>query len=464
VIIQSTDSRLNTFRHFGGDQGNENNLTRALLLTLVKSSGGRQLLGRVLQAVADAVLHTDPERAEVIRGLQSSECVKCWMQQAPASMESLPKLSDAFLIELAPQEGEAAAEVQAAALETGIFDAVLLFRSGSCQVLLVIESKLYGPVGMAQRNKYMRWLRKLIGREVHPPVCLRWEKVYQLAFSTEAESKDFVLSDFVQFLREKAHLVGFPGFEKGDFSLENAASLNLFLWRLCERIAREPVGPYKLSFRHEKGRSDADYDLHVDCDDALGNLGVAFWGETGTTLCSKLVIGCDHYWKTSKLLEADLNSPHILRALQDLSETCNFGVFVVLEIPRDTPRKFDRVELRDAELDGMNLVKAWSQIVRMTEALHHQEITEAWLEVVGCHFAEREKALRTLRRLKERGRRPRCHVVFYIAHEEAELVARAADEQVELVKTDLTRLAGLMEVLSGGRECASVPISVVSKR
>jgi hypothetical protein len=456
IEIERTHDNLNIFRHFSGDHGRENNVTRALLIALTRSPYSLVLLIGFLGLLADKCRAGDPDVVEKLRDfLGVPDRVEVSMQQGVANVNFLSDAAtEGVLVEIAPgergmQPTEGTSSVPAEEKVSGIVDGIILLEKADRVLALVIESKLYGLAGDEQIRCYKEAMAKRLGRSPQH-VQISWDEVAALTEALpEAAQWDPIVSDFLSLLREYPHLVSYPRISESDF--RQPATLDMRLRRLCERLGNEEIDGMRLSGFPERKKGGLDYDLKIAEPQGLkGNLGVACWEEG--KIASKLVVGSRTYWETSSILERAVPSG-VEMCLAKLSRSGRFHIDVHVRV---FFHKFDQpwCTLPRSGPDRGDVLRSWPEAVELAKLFHRRVADDPLLAVLARHLpdspdSQEVKVIERLRGVPEQ-QRPKLFsaFTFYLERNKDELVRADAEEQLRLFREDLQMLARLLNALS----------------
>jgi len=455
-IILNHDN-LNLFRFFGGDCANENNTTRAFLIALTKSPWSPVLLRGFFDLLA--------EKLAIQNQLLASKCaeflsgwpkrVEFSMQQGVAKGEFLSdEVRCGLLVLLTPGENAAAAPGDAASREAiarGIIDALLVVESAADKVLaLLIESKLYGPVGDEQAAQYLAAMKRKLGDSV-AMIDISWDEIYCLTEALPPQAEvDSVLSDFKAFIDARPHLVSFNGFHLNDFA--DWYLVDTRLRRLCERVASEALVDDKSTIRYrfngspQRKRQGADYDLPLENQQNLrGNIGLACWDLK--VISAKLAVGWRTNWETWHVLEKTWNSPDVRDCLRRLCDSGRLvlDVHVRLYFSRFEEHSFI---VWTAGPEACEVWRKWDDAVNLIRRFHRQEATDMLLDELLSLSGETEAD--AVDRARKQSPRTKCFVglVFCVQTPGPELAKKDAGTQLAMIQKDLLALADLLASLS----------------
>src|SRR5437867_358531 len=157
---------LNLFNHFGDNADNENNTTRAFLIVLTRSPWSLILLRGFLDLLVERISSKKPGLAR-----QFDTFFRPWPNTLQFSLErnisaeNFPgeDVTAAILVALTPIEAAVPPETEILSVTaTGRVDATIIARQPQSKeaIGIVIESKLYGPVGVDQMDRYRRRLEE----------------------------------------------------------------------------------------------------------------------------------------------------------------------------------------------------------------------------------------------------------------------------------------------------------------
>jgi len=460
------DPRLNLFKPFGGSWENENNTTRALLVALSRSPASFAYLRAFLDLIRDRVKkqsHPSPEVREQCCDLLSQfpDQLHFNMQRGAANDKLSVDSNDAgVLIAVTPTgESEADGDVYRQGAETadasGIVDAWLRFEygepdedeQGGKKLQVVIESKLYGPVGRQQRQKYLA----AMGKERTIQIDISWEEVYNaLQRLPEQVQSDPILADFREFMVRDPRLVGFTGFTAADKDARD--SMTEKLRHLCSRIVNASSDAAPLFYDPEQVRGSPDFNLRLQGFGRLaGNVGIGKLDRV--SLFSKLVLGSKVWeWKAA---QRDPNSHSVLKSLEPLvSRGLEFWLITRFRPP-------DAVQTRGVKWNPANktwtptkdnLHEQWAEVIDAFSRYQRMSCTAEMLNEIRDRFKEiNDEALQEAEQAAREGSPWKVYseLVLVRKYSLSELDSMSSNEQVRRFTEDQRALAGVLLAMNG---------------
>jgi hypothetical protein len=444
---------LNVFRHFGGTYSNENNKTRALMIASTRSPYGLLLLQSLLDRIIRKAADSDSERGRDLGNfLVGWDSIEVAMQRGVGKAHIPPSWATiGILVEIVPArlpqgipETPLQDEVQGSG---GIADAVLRIEKGEGVLGIVIESKLYGPVGERQIAAYLQAMAASLGTRPLR-VQLSWDDIDQLIDGLpEGAQHDPILADFADLLREDPYLVAYTGFHERDFGQDTV--LDRRLKRVCQRLIAEPPEGLQLSGSPDEQRRARDLDIWVtEPPNLKGNLGIASW-EQGK-IATKLVVGSSTFWQTSHVLERSGEAAAVREQLMRLSQTGRLGLSVGVRVRF---HRFDAPWLRivDAEPEAGDVARLWPRALEVARRFHGMSSNDDGVlsELQDIRGDEVASVIERIRAAVP-PRRPRLFAdfVFRLDRKKEDLVGRRAPEQLEMFRQDMGALGRLLQALS----------------